>query len=201
MEIKSKKNLKEKKFYEKIWFIVLMLIFFFPAGIYLMYKYKKFSSKARGCIVTIIVILGIIGVFTEDKQKVVDKESKQITQEYKEETGEEDIQDWQKNISLYGNILSKKFNSFSDAANKLDIEKMNVYSKSIVEYSYKLKEVKLPVEYRNAKNKINEACDIYIEIYGEMPNKCMDIEWVNKSEPRLNKANALIREASKEFKS
>lgn len=36
-----------KKFYQKTWFIVLMLIFVFPVGIFLLWKYKKFNSIGR----------------------------------------------------------------------------------------------------------------------------------------------------------
>ena len=42
------------KFYEKMWFVILMLIVFFPVGVYLMWKQKKFNKLVR--IITSIIL-------------------------------------------------------------------------------------------------------------------------------------------------
>jgi hypothetical protein len=48
------------KFYQEKWFCVLMLILFFPIGIFLMFKYKHFNNIVR-IIITIIFGLMIVG--------------------------------------------------------------------------------------------------------------------------------------------
>tara|TARA_B100001250_G_scaffold275655_1_gene238132 strand:- start:3064 stop:3552 length:489 start_codon:yes stop_codon:yes gene_type:complete len=49
----------EKKWYQKPTTVVLLLIFFFPVGLYLMWKYEIWSKTARW-VVTVILALGII---------------------------------------------------------------------------------------------------------------------------------------------
>lgn len=45
------------KFYQTTWFCILMLILFFPVGIYLMFQYKHFNNTAR---IIITIIIGLI---------------------------------------------------------------------------------------------------------------------------------------------
>ncbi|WP_159562770.1 MULTISPECIES: O-antigen polymerase [unclassified Exiguobacterium] len=52
-------------FYERTWFIILMLIFIFPVGLYLMWKYKKFNKVVRIIITVICVIALIDNIFGE----------------------------------------------------------------------------------------------------------------------------------------
>lgn len=47
-----------KKYYEEIWFAIVMLIFFFPVGIYLIWRYKHFTKEIR-----IGVCVGFLGLF------------------------------------------------------------------------------------------------------------------------------------------
>ena len=53
-----------KKFYEQTWFIVLILIVFFPAGLVLVWTNKQWSQKGKiiaTAIVAVLVILGLGG--------------------------------------------------------------------------------------------------------------------------------------------
>lgn len=50
----------EEKFYQTRWFCVLMIFFFFPVGLFLMWKYKKFNKVTR-IVVTVILVLAFIG--------------------------------------------------------------------------------------------------------------------------------------------
>ena len=53
-----------KKFYEQTWFIVLILIIFFPAGLVLVWTNKQWSQKGKiiaTAIVAVLVILGLGG--------------------------------------------------------------------------------------------------------------------------------------------
>lgn len=56
-----------KNFYQKTWFCVLMLICFFPIGLFLMWKYEKFNQTVR------IIITGLFAVLF--LSPVVDKET------------------------------------------------------------------------------------------------------------------------------
>ena len=51
---------KSKKFYEKGWFCILMLILFFPVGLFLMWKYKIFSQTVR-TIITVFIAIAFVG--------------------------------------------------------------------------------------------------------------------------------------------
>lgn len=50
------------KFYEKMWFAVLMLVMFFPAGIFLIWKYEHFNRVVRVGITILMVVLFVFGV-------------------------------------------------------------------------------------------------------------------------------------------
>lgn len=53
------------KFYQKTWFVILMLILFFPVGLFLMWKYKKEWKKSIKIGVTcLIAILWLFTVFS-----------------------------------------------------------------------------------------------------------------------------------------
>lgn len=51
------------RFFERTWFVILTLIFFFPLGLFLMWKYEKFNKVAR-IIVTVIIGLAAFSTFT-----------------------------------------------------------------------------------------------------------------------------------------
>lgn len=51
---------QSKKFYQKTWFIWLMLIFFFPVGVFLLWKFSTYSKKAR---IIISVIFAFLFIF------------------------------------------------------------------------------------------------------------------------------------------
>ncbi len=53
---KSLESDVKEPFRSKTWFVILVYILFPPLGMYLMFKYKKFSKKAR----TVLLIIGII---------------------------------------------------------------------------------------------------------------------------------------------
>lgn len=72
-----------KKFYEKTWFVVLMLIFIAPVGLLLMWLKKPDWSKKTKIIVTVFVGgLFLFSMFSEPKnQKITaDNNSGQVTQ-------------------------------------------------------------------------------------------------------------------------
>lgn len=56
-----------KKWYQKNWFIVLMLIFVAPIGIYLMYTQTKWGKK-RKVFIAVVSVIFAIAVYTPDKE-------------------------------------------------------------------------------------------------------------------------------------
>lgn len=50
------------KFYEKTWFIILMLIVFFPVGLFLMWKYTTWNKTAKIIVTVLIAALFISGL-------------------------------------------------------------------------------------------------------------------------------------------
>ena len=59
MPSQSPKKKDKPKFYQRSWFTILMLIIFFPVGLYLMWRYKKFPFPVR---VIVSVFFGLIVV-------------------------------------------------------------------------------------------------------------------------------------------
>lgn len=56
--------MNDKKMYEKSWFVILMLVLFFPVGLYLMWKYtewKKFIKVIISTIFALYVLMIILG--------------------------------------------------------------------------------------------------------------------------------------------
>ena len=80
------------KFYEKTWFTVLMLLLFFPVGLFLMWKYQKFNVGAR------IIISGFFGFLilsnllgdsdTNESEATAMKEEEAVTVDAEAETAE-----------------------------------------------------------------------------------------------------------------
>lgn len=82
-----------EKFYQKTWFCVLMLFLFFPIGLILMWRYKRFNETARIIItglfilalcssnstLSALVVAGTIAaIFCAKKNKKMDAENKEL---------------------------------------------------------------------------------------------------------------------------
>src|SRR5690625_832538 len=86
---------EDRKFYQTTWFIVLSLIFFFPLGLILMWRNKKFGKTAR-IVITVIFAFVTLSVFIDedtstefeehDKAEVVSKESSNEEEKNEKET-------------------------------------------------------------------------------------------------------------------
>jgi len=55
-----------KKWYHQTWGVVLLLIFFFPVGLYLMWKHTGWHKYIK-IGVSVLCIIGLIGAFTDNK--------------------------------------------------------------------------------------------------------------------------------------
>lgn len=61
------------KFYEKTWFVVLMLILFFPVGLILMWRFEKFPVPIR-IVVTVVLLLFIGAAFNGNAEDGISAE-------------------------------------------------------------------------------------------------------------------------------
>ena len=64
------------RFYEKDWFIVLMLILCFPYGLFLMWKYSKWHKKTKKIISAIIAVMVVIAIFSDGSEESKNIETK-----------------------------------------------------------------------------------------------------------------------------
>ena len=80
------------KFYEKTWFIILMLLVFFPVGLFLMWRYSEWNKVVK-IIISVICALALImymfGGSSDDKKKTEDKPKAQQEQTVDEDAQEE----------------------------------------------------------------------------------------------------------------
>lgn len=86
----------KQKFYNKPWFMWLMLIFFAPVGIFLMYKNKKFTSKVRGVLTGVfavwflIIAIGANSNSSSTNTAQSNKENKTVVSNSKDESKKQD---------------------------------------------------------------------------------------------------------------
>lgn len=64
------------KWYQKSWGIILLLIFFAPVGIFLMFRYSKWSIKTKSIITALLVAFTIFSYNTEPTEPAKQAESK-----------------------------------------------------------------------------------------------------------------------------
>lgn len=77
------------KFYKKTWFIILLLTFFFPVGLFLMWKYANWSKAAKIIVTVIIAILFIFGMTNQDDSPATPADKVKVTEETMEAETEE----------------------------------------------------------------------------------------------------------------
>src|SRR5699024_3525763 len=140
---------EDRKFYQTTWFIVLSLIFFFPLGLILMWRNKKFGKTAR-IVITVIFAFVTLSVFIDedtstefeehDKAEVVSKESsneEEKNDKEKKENKEKEAKDKKKKEDNNKkktkeekkNEKEKKKNKEKEAKNKKKKEEQNKQSK------------------------------------------------------------------------
>lgn len=100
---------EKRPFYKRSWFVILSLIMFFPLGLFLMWKFKKFNVAIR-IVITTILSIGLIGsmfgepyeeesVTKNDNEKIKevvqnnkqDEENGKVKEAVKKESDEERI--------------------------------------------------------------------------------------------------------------
>lgn len=71
----------QDKFYKKNWFIWLMIILFFPLGIFLLFKYSNYSLKTKNIITLIVVVIVIACRFVPAEQTTTQTPKKIATEQ------------------------------------------------------------------------------------------------------------------------
>ena len=66
------------KIYEKNWFIILMLVLFFPVGLFLMWKNAKWNKTVK---IIISVLVVAIAIFSNGNEKSKNVETKDTNAE------------------------------------------------------------------------------------------------------------------------
>ena len=80
---KSKESQTRKKapIWGRGWFIFAMLILFFPLGLFLMWKYKKFHTVIRILITGLVILIAVIKIYSEKEDVFVDTTGLDIGEE------------------------------------------------------------------------------------------------------------------------
>src|SRR5699024_814727 len=125
---------EDRKFYQTTWFIVLSLIFFFPLGLILMWRNKKFGKTAR-IVITVIFAFVTLSVFIDEDTSTEFEEHDKAEVVSKESSNEEEKND-----------KEKKENKEKEAKDKKKKEEQNKQSK-------KNKEEKKEIAKKNKKKK------------------------------------------------
>lgn len=211
---------KEEKFYSKEWFMWVMLIFFAPVGVILLWRYKRFNFKPR-IIITIASLAFFIFMWnttaaervkentnatSTTQQEVKNDEPKKEeikSNEVKEENNISEKKKYFETTAEYAEKFSKDSTKVSNAMKSITPENLDIIEKCapvVAEDCKKWKNVTPPDGCESIDSKINQACDIYIEVYGNLYNKMnsIDMDWIKQSSSKLDKANKLIEDATAE---
>lgn len=118
-----------EKWYKKTWFTVVMLILFFPVGLFLMWKYRNNWHIGVKVIITILIFLTIL----------IPNEEKDVDQKPKVETSQESSTEKTKykdnNGKTSNDIVDKKENTSKDSSSKSDPESKASEIETIPDYS------------------------------------------------------------------
>lgn len=83
------------KWYQKNWFVILMLLFVFPVGLFLMWYFKKWNKPARWIVTIVILLACVFAIFdnSEEKDNDIKTSEENKTSDKKEPTSKEDTKD------------------------------------------------------------------------------------------------------------
>jgi hypothetical protein len=84
---------KNKKWYQKTWIVILFLFLFFPLGLFLMWKYTKWSKKVKWVLTVIFIFLFISIINTPEDRSETTKQEATATPTIQQEAPQQAIQD------------------------------------------------------------------------------------------------------------
>ena len=141
----SRKGDTDMKVYEKTWFIILMLVIFFPVGLFLMWKYSGWNKVVK-IVITVIFALGLImtvfGSSEEDPKQEDNKQAiqqEQIEEEITEPTEKEEEVDKKKELKEkydIGSAGTKVPNDVTNSWTELFISSAEANDPTLWAYDY-----------------------------------------------------------------
>lgn len=87
------------KFYERTWFVIIMLIFFFPLGLFLMWKFKDWTKGVKWIVTIVVVLVAILGFATDENDGEEKKQETNTTTDSKEDSKDSKKDNAEKNNS------------------------------------------------------------------------------------------------------
>ena len=108
------------KLYEKNWFVVLMLILFFPVGLYLMWKHTKWNKVVK---IVISVFFGILIICSSGNENKTNSVSNNVKTEVSQKNKYEELEnncDAILNSKDYYNMTEEEKQQINDMIYKID---------------------------------------------------------------------------------
>ena len=132
------------KIYEKNWFIILMLVLFFPVGLFLMWKNAKWHKTAKIIVTALIVVMAIFSNGSEKSKNVETKDTNAEVETVKVDERKE-LQEKSKTI-----LDSKDYYAMNEDERKTINELVKKWDDEI-DYSFKSEYVDKKDQYEKDK--------------------------------------------------
>lgn len=123
------------KFYQKNWFVILMLVLFFPVGLFLMWKYTNWRNYAKIIVTVVIALLVVVSYVsptdyssTPDQSTSVQTQKSEKTTKSKKETKKENEKTKEQKETKKEKAAAEKQEKKA-AAQALDSQLYNCYRK------------------------------------------------------------------------
>ena len=132
------------KIYEKNWFIILMLVLFFPVGLFLMWKNAKWHKTVKIIVTALIVVMAIFSNGSEESKNVETKDTNAEVETVKVDERKE-LQEKSKTI-----LDSKDYYAMNEDERKTINELVEKWDDEI-DYSFKSEYVDKKDQYEKDK--------------------------------------------------
>ena len=132
------------KIYEKNWFIILMLVLFFPVGLFLMWKNAKWHKTVKIIVTALIVVMAIFSNGSEESKNVETKDTNAEVETVKVDERKE-LQEKSKTI-----LDSKDYYAMNEDERKTINELVKKWDDEI-DYSFKSEYVDKKDQYEKDK--------------------------------------------------
>ena len=123
------------KFYEKDWFVILMLILCFPVGLFLMWKYSKWPSVAK---IIVTIVIAVIVVWPPQPNKTVNTNTGETVTEVTEKATDVEKETTKTNKDKAEDNVPKEYKNALKTAKSYDktshMSKQGLYDQLISEF-------------------------------------------------------------------
>lgn len=167
---------KEEKFYDKTWFMWVMMLTITPIGIYLLWKHKRYSKNARVALSIFFAIIFLFAVKDVNKNNMKDTNGvPQQTQEQKQEETKKDEKPDIDTMSI-GDYIKSTDSNIKEVTDSLDITgyilikyKLNSESSSAIAFNIcpVLKNLQKHKDYAKVKKVGIMVMADFTNVYGE----------------------------------